>query len=141
MSSFGKNSFINKDFNSCISSKYLEDSCMIVFVAVSIFSERLTDTSCQDSSLLFLTFLWLTNMKNVLRKNIFFFQRTGLSFFYFCHLPCYLLVCFCFKQRVVHCVLSVSLICVMLRIYMLIFLYTFEFFESQALCYHYKHWN
>ena len=31
-----------------IPSKYIEDSCVSVSVPVSIFSERLTDTSCQD---------------------------------------------------------------------------------------------
>ena len=40
-----------------ISIKYIEDFFVIVFVDVCIFSERLTDTSCQDFSLWFLPFL------------------------------------------------------------------------------------
>ena len=40
-----------------IPSKYIEDFCVIVSVAVGIFSERLTDTSCQYCSLWFLPFL------------------------------------------------------------------------------------
>ena len=34
-----------------ILSKYIDNICVIVSVAVGIFSERLTDTSCQDFSL------------------------------------------------------------------------------------------
>ena len=34
-----------------IISKYIENFCVIVSVAVGIFSGRLTDTSCQDFSL------------------------------------------------------------------------------------------
>ena len=34
-----------------IFSKYIENFCVIVSVAVGIFSGRLTDTSCQDFSL------------------------------------------------------------------------------------------
>ena len=33
-----------------IPSKYIQNFCVIVSVAVGIFSERLTDTSCQDFS-------------------------------------------------------------------------------------------
>ena len=40
-----------------IFSKYIENFYVIVPVAVGIFSERLTDTSCQDFSLWFLAFL------------------------------------------------------------------------------------
>ena len=40
-----------------IPSKYTVDFYVIVCVIVSIFSERLTDTSCQDFSLWFLAFL------------------------------------------------------------------------------------
>ena len=36
-----------------ITSKYLENICVIFSVAVGILSERLTDTSCQDYSLRF----------------------------------------------------------------------------------------
>ena len=36
-----------------IPSKYIKDLYVIVFVIVGIFSERLTDTSCQDFSLCF----------------------------------------------------------------------------------------
>ena len=36
-----------------IPSKYIENFCVIVSAAVGIFSERLTDTSCQDLSLRF----------------------------------------------------------------------------------------
>ena len=42
-----------------IPSKYIEDFCVIVSVAVGIFSKRLTDTSCQDFSLWLLVFLYL----------------------------------------------------------------------------------
>ena len=34
-----------------ISSKYIENFCVIVSIVVGIFSGRLTDTSCQDFSL------------------------------------------------------------------------------------------
>ena len=34
-----------------IPSKYIDNFCVIVSVAVGVFSERLTDTSCQDFSL------------------------------------------------------------------------------------------
>ena len=40
-----------------IPSKYMEDFYDIVCVIVGIFSERLTNTSCQDFSLCFLAFL------------------------------------------------------------------------------------
>ena len=40
-----------------IPSKYIEDLYVIVSVIVGIFSETLTDTSCQDSSLCFSVFL------------------------------------------------------------------------------------
>ena len=40
-----------------IASKFIKDFCIIVSVALGIFSERLTDTSCQDFSLCFLPFL------------------------------------------------------------------------------------
>ena len=40
-----------------IPSKYIEDFCVIVSVAVGIFSERLTDTSGQYFYLCFLPFL------------------------------------------------------------------------------------
>ena len=36
-----------------IPSKYIENFCVIVSVAVGIFSERSSDTSCQDFSLWF----------------------------------------------------------------------------------------
>ena len=36
-----------------ITSKYIENFCVIVSVAVGIFSERSSDTSCQDFSLWF----------------------------------------------------------------------------------------
>ena len=43
-----------------ISSKYRENFCVIVSVAVGIFSEKLTDTSCQDLfPLFFFLFLFL----------------------------------------------------------------------------------
>ena len=40
-----------------IPSKYIEDFYVIVFVAMGIFSETLTGTSCRDFSLWFLAFL------------------------------------------------------------------------------------
>ena len=40
-----------------IPSKYIEDLYIIISVIVGIFSERLTDLSCQDFSLCFLVFL------------------------------------------------------------------------------------
>ena len=40
-----------------ISSKYMEDFCILVSVAMGIFSERLADTSCQYFSLWFLPYL------------------------------------------------------------------------------------
>ena len=46
-----------------VPSKYIEDLCAIISVAVVIFSERLTDTSCWDFFICFLTFLQLTEMK------------------------------------------------------------------------------
>ena len=42
-----------------IPSKYIEDLYIIISVIVGIFSERLTDLSCQDFSLCFLVFLKL----------------------------------------------------------------------------------
>ena len=54
------NSFIDKEFHLSfkneeqyellldIPSKYTQDLCVIVSVAVGIFSERLTDLSCED---------------------------------------------------------------------------------------------
>ena len=40
-----------------ITSKYIEGLCVIASVALGIFSERLTDTFCQDFSLWFLGLL------------------------------------------------------------------------------------
>ena len=54
-----------------ISSKYRENFCVIVSVAVGIFSEKLTDTSCQDLFPLFFFFIFIslamtkTDVKNV----------------------------------------------------------------------------
>ena len=51
-----------------IPSKYIEEFYVIVSVIVmGIFSERLTDTSCQDFSLWFLEFLqlWLKLMRKM----------------------------------------------------------------------------
>ena len=99
-----------------ITGKNIEDICVIVSVAVGIISERLIDT-----------------YEKCLNEEPFFFQRTGLSFlffFLFVLFACYVLVRFCLKPKVVHCVLSFWLIYVMLRSYMLIFLNTFEFLQS-----------
>ena len=41
-----------------ITSKYLENFCVIFSVAVGILSERLTDTSCQDFFLSFFFFFF-----------------------------------------------------------------------------------
>ena len=71
MSSFGKNlslirifihgycEVLNMKLNIWleIPNKYMKDFYVIVSVAVGMFSERLTDTSCQDFSPWFLTFL------------------------------------------------------------------------------------
>ena len=54
-----------------ISSKSRENFCVIVSVAVGIFSEKLTDTSCQDLFPLFFFFIFIslamtkTDVKNV----------------------------------------------------------------------------
>ena len=93
-----------------IPSKYMEDFYVSVFIIVHIFSERLTDTSCQDFSLWFLTFLklWLKLIRKI-SYWIVFFNRPGLSFFLFLSCVIYLLsdnwVLF-LKQNVVNCVLS-----------------------------------
>ena len=44
---------LNMNLNICfhIPSKYIENFCVIISVTVGIFSERLTDTSCQHFSL------------------------------------------------------------------------------------------
>ena len=55
-----------------ITSKYLENFCVIFSVAVGILSERLTDTSCQDFFLSFFFFFFgislvivKTDIKNI----------------------------------------------------------------------------
>ena len=54
-----------------ITSKYLENFCVIFSVAVGILSERLTDTSCQDFFLSFFFFFGIslvivkTDIKNI----------------------------------------------------------------------------
>ena len=95
-----------------IPSKYIEEFYVIVSVIVmGIFSERLTDTSCQDFSLWFLEFfqLWL----KLLRKMsywiwIVLFSRSGLPFFYLCHV-CLLNASWVLflKKKSVHCILWV----------------------------------
>ena len=79
-------------------------------------------------------------MKDVLINEEPFFSRK-LAHHFFSWLACYVLVEFCLKQKVVPCVLSFWGICVILRSYMLILLNIFEFFHSQTLFYHCKHWN
>ena len=82
-------------------------------------------------------------------KNVFwrvFFSRTGLPFFFFFWICVIYLLCTCYswvlflKQKVVHCVLSFWLVCVMLRSYMLM-LFQYLWISSQiepdvTLCYH-----
>ena len=135
MSWFGKSYLINKDIHSNeilnmklniwidIVSKYMEDSCVIFYVTVCTFSERLTDTSCQD----FLVFSrslvrWY---EKCLTEEYF---RAGLPFFFFFYFSfnSYVPFGFCLKRKVVHCVRSFWLICVILRSYMLM-LNTLEF--------------
>ena len=116
-----------------IPSKYLENFYVIVSVAMGIFSEWLTDTSCQDFPLwlfcgiflaMVLLAIFLTHVKNVFWR-VFFPDLTChfFLFLYLCHLPatCNSWVLF-LKQKVVHCVLSFWLVCVMLRSYMLMLL-------------------
>ena len=104
-----------------IPSKYIENFYVIVSVALlGIFSERLTDTSCQEFSLWFFCGISLalvkTDVKNVCWRVSF--SRPGLPFFFFflylCHSPttCYSWVLF-LKQEVAHCILSFWLVCVM----------------------------
>ena len=106
-----------------IHSKYIEDFCIIVSVAVGMFSERLTDTCCQYFPFGFLPFQnWCENVF----WRVFFPELACLFFFFFldlCHMPatCYSWILF-LKQKVVHCVLRFWLFCVMLRSYMLILL-------------------
>ena len=79
-------------------------------------------------------------MKDVLINEEFFFLENWPTIS-FSWLACYVLVGFCLKQKVVPCILSFWRICVMLRSYILILFNIFEFFQSQALFYHCKHWN
>ena len=128
-----------------IPSKYIENFRAIVSVALGIFSERLTDTSCQDFSLWFCGIslaMGTTDVKSVCWRVSF--SRPGLPFFlflYLCQSPttCYSQVLF-LKQEVVHCVLSFWLVFVMLRSYMLIlFQYLWISFQTEpemTLCYH-----
>ena len=53
-----------------IPSKYIENFCVIVSVAVDIFSEILTDTSCQDFSLSYLCGISVAMVKTDV-KNVF----------------------------------------------------------------------
>ena len=76
--------------------KYCEVA--IVSVAVGTFSEKLTDTPCQDFSLWFLAYLQLAMVKTDV-KNVFF-SRTWLPFFfYLCHLPATSQLGFVFKTE------------------------------------------
>ena len=76
-----------------ILSKYIENFRVIVSVALGIFSERLTDTSCQDFSLWFCGIslaMVTTDVKSVCWRVSF--SRPGLPFFlflYLCHSPDY----------------------------------------------------
>ena len=110
--------FLNMNLNIWfdIPSKYIEDFCVVVSVAVGISWQRLTDTSSQNFKLLF--FLRCDKCdKNV--TNVFwrvFFSRPGMPLFsLFVFVP----LGFVLKQKVVHCVLSFWLACVMLRSYIL----------------------
>ena len=122
-----------------IHSKDIEDFCVIGSVVVGIFSERLTDTSCQDFSFWFLTFLylWLKLMWKMSHWRVFFPELAcHLGFFYFWFVP---FACYMFsKQKVVHCVLGFWLICVRSRNYMLMLLYYLWIFAEPGLtlCYH-----
>ena len=51
-------------------SRYVNEPCVFVFEAVGLFSEILTDTTCQDFSLWIWVFFYLSDMKQV-----FFFQN------------------------------------------------------------------
>ena len=69
-----------------IRSKDIENFCVIRFVVVGIFSERLTDTSCQDFSFWFLAFLylWLRLIGKMSHWRVFFFQNwPAICFFLF----------------------------------------------------------
>ena len=127
-------------------SKYIENFCVIISVVVGIFSEWLTDTSCQRSSLWFFCGISLSMVKTDV-KNVFwrvFFSDLFCHFFlflYLCHLPatCYSWILF-LKQKAFHCVLSFWLVCFILTRYMLI-LFQYLWISSQiepdvTLCYH-----
>ena len=107
-----------------IRSKDIENFCVIRFVVVGIFSERLTDTSCQDFSFWFLAFLylWLRLIGKMSHWRVFFFQNwPDICFFFlfwFVPFACYMFL----KKKLVHCVLSCWLICVMSTNYMLMLL-------------------
>ena len=129
-----------------IPSNYAENFWVNISVAVGIFSERLTDASCQDFSFSFFVvflWLWLKLMWKVSSDVSLFPDLTChfLIFLYLCHspIPCCCWVLF-LKQKVVHCVLSFWLVCVMLRSYMLM-LFQYLSISSQiepdvTLCYH-----
>ena len=53
-------------------SRYVDEPCVFVFEAVGLFSEILTDTTCQDFSLWIWVFFYLSDMKHVLLKSLFF---------------------------------------------------------------------
>ena len=124
-----------------IPSKYTEDFWVIVSVALGMFSDNLTDTSCPNFFLYLFTDFYLTDMKKFLMKSLFFPESWPAIFVLFVSFSCYIHVGFCLKQKFWHCVLSFWLISVMIRSYMLIFFNTLESFQSHTLRYHCKHWN
>ena len=69
---------------------HVEDFCIIVSVAVGLFSKRLTATSRQNVSLWILAFLYLNDKKSVLVKSGFFFSKTGLAFLFLICVICLL---------------------------------------------------
>ena len=110
-----------------ILSKYIDNFCVTVSVAAGIFSERVTDTSCQDFSLWFFCVISLAMVKMIWKASSeeSVFSDLACHFFvflYLCHSPTtyYSWILF-LQQNVVHCVLSFWLVCVMLRRYMLMF--------------------
>ena len=111
-----------------IPSKYIEDFCVIVSVAVGIFSKINWHILSGLFPLVFAISLAMvkTNVKNVSWK-IFFQNLYAIFFFFFffdlCYLPvtCYSWVLF-LKQKFAHWVLSFWPVCVMLKSHMLMLL-------------------
>ena len=118
-----------------IPGKYIENFFVIISVAVGIFSERLTDTSCQDFSLWFFCGISLAMVKTDV-KSFFWrvsFSRPGLPFFsFFVFVPfTYYMLLLAFVIKTESCPLcSEFCVCVMLRSYMLM-LFQYLWIPSQ----------